>query len=95
MRTMPSWLQVRCSWLQGAQPAGAGAYPKNSVQAVCVPRHTTHANLEVGCGRPRRDATLPMPVLILPSVQVNIRAGERPPPESNGISYLKIPMDAL
>ena len=45
--------------------------------------------------RTRRDATLPMPVLILPSVQVNIRAGERPPPESNGISYLKIPMDAL
>ena len=45
--------------------------------------------------RTRRDATLPMPVLILPSVQINIRAGERPPPESNGISYLKIPMDAL
>ena len=45
--------------------------------------------------RTRRDATLPMPVLILPSVQVNIRAGKRPPPESNGISYLKIPMDAL
>ncbi len=45
--------------------------------------------------RTRRDATLEMPVLILPSVQINIRAGERPPPESNGISYLKIPMDAL
>ena len=45
--------------------------------------------------RTRRDATLQMPVLILPSVQVNIRAGERPPPESNGVSYLKIPLDAL
>ena len=45
--------------------------------------------------RTRRDATLEMPVLILPSVQINIRAGERPPSESNGISYLKIPMDAL
>jgi glyoxylase-like metal-dependent hydrolase (beta-lactamase superfamily II) len=45
--------------------------------------------------RARRDATLEMPVLILPSVQINIRAGERPPSESNGISYLKIPMDAL
>ena len=45
--------------------------------------------------RTRRDATLQMPVLILPSVQVNIRAGERPPAESNGISYLKIPLDAL
>jgi len=45
--------------------------------------------------RTRRDATLEMPVLILPSVQINIRAGERPPSESNGISYLKIPIDAL
>jgi hypothetical protein len=34
-----------------------------------------------------------MPKLILPSVQVNIRAGEGPPPEDNGISYLKIPLD--
>lgn len=45
--------------------------------------------------RQRRDATLEMPVLILPSVQVNIRAGEMPPPESNGVSYLKIPINAL
>jgi hypothetical protein len=43
----------------------------------------------------RRDATLEMPVLILPSVQINIRAGERPPAEANGTAYLKIPMDAL
>jgi hypothetical protein len=45
--------------------------------------------------RNRRDATLEMPVLILPSVQVNIRAGELPPPEENGTSYLKIPVNAL
>jgi glyoxylase-like metal-dependent hydrolase (beta-lactamase superfamily II) len=45
--------------------------------------------------RTKRDATLEMPVLILPSVQVNIRAGERPPAEANGIAYLKIPLDAL
>lgn len=45
--------------------------------------------------RTKRDATLEMPVLILPSVQVNIRAGELPPPEANGISYLKIPVNAL
>lgn len=42
-----------------------------------------------------RDATLEMPVLILPSVQVNIRAGEMPPLENNGVSYLKIPINAL
>ncbi len=45
--------------------------------------------------RTARDATLAMPVLILPSVQINMRAGHRPPPEKNGISYLKIPLDAL
>ena len=45
--------------------------------------------------RTERDATLEMPVLILPSVQVNIRAGEMPPKDDNGIAYLKIPVDAL
>lgn len=45
--------------------------------------------------RNARDKTLAMPVLILPSVQVNMRAGRLPPPEDNGISYLKIPVDAL
>jgi glyoxylase-like metal-dependent hydrolase (beta-lactamase superfamily II) len=45
--------------------------------------------------RTRRDATLEMPVLILPSVQINIRAGDLPPAESNGVAYLKIPLNAL
>jgi glyoxylase-like metal-dependent hydrolase (beta-lactamase superfamily II) len=45
--------------------------------------------------RVARDATLEMPVLILPSVQVNIRAGEMPPSEDNGVSYLKIPINSL
>lgn len=45
--------------------------------------------------REERDRNLAAPVLILPSVQVNIRAGELPEPESNGIRYLKIPLDYL
>ena len=45
--------------------------------------------------RAKRDATLEMPVLILPAVQINIRAGELPPQEANGVSYLKIPLNAL
>ncbi|MBY0567245.1 MAG: MBL fold metallo-hydrolase [Hyphomonadaceae bacterium] len=45
--------------------------------------------------REARDKTLDMPVLILPSIQVNIRAGELPPPENNGVRYLKLPIDAL
>lgn len=43
--------------------------------------------------REARDATLGMPRLILPSIQVNMRAGHFPPPESNGKRYLKIPLD--
>lgn len=42
-----------------------------------------------------RDAKLDMPTLILPSVQVNMRAGRLPPPEDNGRRYLKIPLDTL
>jgi len=45
--------------------------------------------------RESRDATLGMPRLLLPSVQVNMRAGELPDAEENGVRYLKIPVDAL
>ena len=45
--------------------------------------------------REARDATLAMPRLILPSVQVNIRAGHLPEPEANGVSYLKLPLNLL
>ena len=45
--------------------------------------------------RQARDATLDMPVLILPSVQVNMRAGQLPAPEANGTRYIKIPINAL
>ncbi len=61
-------------------------------------------NIHVGGGvseedfvkmRETRDATLSMPRLLLPSVQVNMRAGAFPPPEENGVSYLKIPVNAV
>jgi glyoxylase-like metal-dependent hydrolase (beta-lactamase superfamily II) len=45
--------------------------------------------------RTQRDAGLDMPALILPAVQINIRAGEMPPKETNGTAYLKIPINAL
>ncbi|WP_430429547.1 MBL fold metallo-hydrolase [Parasphingorhabdus sp.] len=45
--------------------------------------------------RTARDKTLDMPRLILPSVQVNMRAGHLPPAEDNGIRYLKIPLDGV
>ena len=71
---------------------------------VCTVGEQRAANVHVHDGvteaefvamRQARDATLDMPVLILPSVQVNMRAGHLPPPEDNGISYLKIPLNAL
>ena len=45
--------------------------------------------------REARDATLEAPQLILPSLQVNIRAGNLPPPAANGRRYLKLPLDAI
>lgn len=59
-----------------------------------------HVHTGISCDefvvmREKRDATLSMPVLILPAVQVNMRAGKFPPKETNGISYLKIPINGL
>ena len=45
--------------------------------------------------RNARDAMLPMPTLILPAVQINMRAGELPEPEANGVQYLKIPLNVI
>ncbi len=61
-------------------------------------------NAHVGAGRPKeefvamrqaRDATLGMPRLIIPSLQVNMRAGHMPEPEDDGTSFLKVPMNRL
>ncbi|OYU40348.1 MAG: MBL fold metallo-hydrolase [Pseudorhodobacter sp. PARRP1] len=61
-------------------------------------------NVHIGSGRSRadfvalreaRDATLAMPRLIIPSLQINMRAGQMPEPEDNGLSYLKVPLNGL
>ena len=81
-------------------------YPPETRQPQCVTTvaEQKKANVHVHQGvseaefvamREKRDATLSMPVLILPSVQINMRAGQMPPPEDNGQRYLKIPVDAL
>jgi glyoxylase-like metal-dependent hydrolase (beta-lactamase superfamily II) len=78
--------------------------PSREVQCQTTVGEERHANIHLHEGvaeddfvdmRTRRDRTLSMPALILPSVQVNIRAGAMPPPESNGVRYLKIPVDVL
>lgn len=71
---------------------------------VCTVQEQREGNVQLSAStseddfvafRKQRDAKLSMPALILPSVQVNVRAGEMPPPESNGVSYLKVPINAL
>ncbi len=62
--------------------------------------HNVHVNENVSrdefvAMRERRDAELDMPKLILPSIQVNVRAGRLPEPEDNDVRYLKIPLDTL
>ena len=67
-------------------------------------REEAEGNLHVGGGASRkafiklrqtRDATLDLPALILPSIQVNIRAGELPEADDNEIAYIKIPLNAI
>ncbi len=57
--------------------------------------HTGVSKDEFVAFRTKRDATLGMPKLLLPSIQINIRAGQFPTPEDNDISYLKLPLDAV
>lgn len=61
-------------------------------------------NVHIGAGKSKeefmamrdaRDATLAMPRLIIPSLQVNMRAGQMPEPEDNGVSYLKVPVNGI
>ena len=79
-------------------PAGRDAKWETSVRAQRegnIHVHDGVSEAEFVAMRQARDATLAMPTLILPAVQVNIRAGELPPAESNGVRYLKIPLNAL
>jgi glyoxylase-like metal-dependent hydrolase (beta-lactamase superfamily II) len=80
------------------QPGG------RAVQYVSTVAAEREANVHVHNGigedafvamRSARDATLDMPVLILPSVQVNMRAGQLPEPEDNGTRYIKIPLNMV
>lgn len=67
-----------------------GAQRKNNVHV-----HDGVSEDEFVAMRNKRDATLALPNLILPSVQVNMRGGNFPPPEDNGTRYLKLPLDTL
>jgi glyoxylase-like metal-dependent hydrolase (beta-lactamase superfamily II) len=81
-------------------------YPPSDREPVCMVHvaEQKRSNLHVRTGtgesefvqlREQRDASLDMPVLLLPAVQVNMRAGQFPAPEGNGTVYLKIPINAI
>lgn len=79
-------------------PAGRGPQHLTTVQAERDGNIHVRAGVseaEFAAMRSARDATLAMPALLLPSVQVNMRAGHFPEPEGNGVSYLKLPLNAL
>ena len=71
-------------------------------ETTILAERTANVHMHEGVGedqfvamRTTRDATLSMPKLILPALQVNMRAGHLPPPDDNGVRYLKLPLDLL
>jgi len=78
---------------QGREPQWETTVAEQRASNIHVRDGVTEA--EFVAMRTKRDATLAMPTLILPSIQVNIRAGELPPAEDNGLRYLKLPLNAL
>lgn len=79
----PGGREVACETTIGAQKAGNIHLRADTTEAEFV-------NL-----RSQRDATLAVPALLLPAIQVNIRAGELPPASGNGVRYLKLPLDTI
>lgn len=81
------------------KPPGRGSHAWMATvaeqRAANVHVHEGVSEEEFATMRTERDKSLPMPVLILPSVQVNIRAGQFPPPSANGRVYLKLPVNRL
>lgn len=79
----PDGREPRCEWSVAEQRDGN----------IHIDGQTSEADFVAM--RRERDATLAMPALIIPAVQINIRAGRLPEPESNGTRYLRVPLDKL
>ena len=76
---------------QGRAPQWESSVARQRAQNIHV--HDGIGEAEFVAMRSARDATLEMPNLILPAIQINIRAGAWPPAEANGVHYLKIPLN--
>ena len=68
---------------------GRGAASATSMSAAAA------SEAEFVAMRTARDRTLSTPTLLIPSIQINIRAGDMPPPEDNGVAYIKVPLNRL
>ncbi|NNL86697.1 MAG: MBL fold metallo-hydrolase [Myxococcales bacterium] len=90
----PTRILVGHDYMPGGRPAACettvGEQKRSNLQL-----NENTGREEYIAAREARDKTLAMPNLILPSIQVNIRAGEFPEPEPNGVSYLKIPLNRV
>jgi len=79
-------------------PAGREPAAETSVAAQRIGNKHLHVGVTLAdyvALRTARDATLPQPLLILPALQVNIRGGRLPEPDSNGVSYLRLPLNQV
>ena len=77
---------------QGRQPRALVTIPEQRGANIHVVGKDEQAYVLL---RETRDKTLPHPQLLLPAIQVNIRGGRMPPADENGLSYLRIPLNAL
>ena len=80
---------------QPAPEAGRARWPRPDMPVLIMTARDGVSEAEFVAMRHRRDATLAMPTLILPSVQVNVRAGKLPPAANDGRTYVQLPINAF
>lgn len=78
---------------KGRQPSAQTSIAAQKAENIHLRNHTSEA--EYVAMRKQRDAGLPVPTLILPALQINIRAGRLPDADANGIAYLRLPLNQL
>ncbi len=81
-------------WVREARADKAQAFPGRG-QMKADDAEVARLKRELAKTKAERDASLPEPKLILPALQVNLRGGRLPPPDGNGISYLRLPLNQI
>ena len=91
--SLPDKRGCSCATITRPPPTTTPGRPRSNSSAETLKDGVTEEDFVAM--RTSRDKTLAMPKLIMPSVQVNIRGGRLPEPEDNGVSYIKIPVNAV